>query len=126
RSYPDFTVPIADIASLPKEHLRGPDAKNDANAYYVWRLSEPMAGIPKGKYLVDDAGHIRYLEDPGINGALHVRDNGEPVQKYSAPKAMLMSFIIDGIMSQKLPWSLVLLGAFISLVLELCGLSSLA
>jgi hypothetical protein len=29
-------------------------------------------------------------------------------------------------MSQKLPWGLVLIGAFISVVLELCGLSSLA
>ena len=37
-----------------------------------------------------------------------------------------MSFIIEGIMTQKLPWGLVLLGVFISIVLELCGLSSLA
>jgi uncharacterized oligopeptide transporter (OPT) family protein len=54
-----------------------------------------------------------------------VRDNGQPVQKFKAPKAALMSFIIDGIMSQKLPWGLVLLGVFISIVLELCGISAL-
>jgi len=46
--------------------------------------------------------------------------------KFSAPKPVLMSFIIEGIMSQKLPWGLVLIGVFISVVLELCGLSSLA
>jgi uncharacterized oligopeptide transporter (OPT) family protein len=39
---------------------------------------------------------------------------------------MLMSFIIDGIMSRKLPWSMVLIGAFISIMMELLGLSSLA
>ncbi len=37
-----------------------------------------------------------------------------------------MSFIIEGIMTQRLPWGLVLIGVFISIVLELCGLSSLA
>jgi hypothetical protein len=92
----------------------------------VLRLREPQGQVPAGKYLVDDSGRIRYLEDPGINGTISKRDNGEPVAKYSAPKAMLMSFIIDGIMSQKLPWSLVLIGAFISIVMELCGMSSLA
>ncbi len=90
------------------------------------RLPEPQGGVPAGKYLVDDQGKIRYLEDPGINGQVETRDSGEKVEKYNAPKAMLMSFIIDGIMSHKLPWSLVLIGVFISVLLELLGLSSLA
>ena len=125
RDYPNFQVDLATLTE-PKEHLRGPDAARDAGEYSVLRLREPKGDVPAGKYLVDTTGHIRYLEDPGINGTINKRDNGEPVTKYSAPKAMLMSFIIDGIMSQKLPWSLVLIGAFISVVLELCGMSSLA
>ena len=36
-----------------------------------------------------------------------------------------MSLIIDGILSQKLPWGLVLLGVAISIVLELCGIAAL-
>ena len=124
RSYPNFVAPVEELQA--KEHLRGPDAAHDSGEYSVFRLREPRGEVPVGKYLVDESRHIKYLEDPGINGALHKRDNGEPVVKYSAPKAMLMSFIIDGIMSQKLPWSLVLIGAFISIVLELCGMSSLA
>jgi len=36
-----------------------------------------------------------------------------------------MSFIIDGIMSHKLPWGLVLLGAAIALVLQMSGISAL-
>src|SRR5207245_3638206 len=55
------------------------------------------------------------------------RDNGEKVKsKFSAPKPVLMAFIIEGIMTQRLPWGLVLIGVFISVVLELCGMSSLA
>jgi len=124
RDYPRFT---ADPAALTeRQHLRGPDAANDAAEYRVLRLSEPTDGVPAGKYLIDDQGKIRYLEDPGINGQVKTRDSGEKVEKYNAPKAMLMSFIIDGIMSRKLPWSLVLIGVFLSILLELLGLSSLA
>jgi uncharacterized oligopeptide transporter (OPT) family protein len=36
-----------------------------------------------------------------------------------------MSLIIDGILTQKLPWPLVLLGVFLAIVLELCGIASL-
>src|SRR5581483_10405381 len=97
-SYPEFSVPTA---GLPREHLRGPDAANDAGEYFVYRLREPQGAVPAGKYLLDDAGHIKCLEDPGINGAIGKRDNGESVFKYKAPKAMLMSFIIDGILSRK-------------------------
>lgn len=123
----DFPAFQADAAALTeRQHLQGPDAARDAAEYRVLRLSEPREGVPAGKYLVDDQGKIRYLVDPGINGSVATRDGGEKVTKYNAPKAMLMSFIIDGIMTQKLPWSLVLIGVFISILLELLGLSSLA
>src|SRR5262249_18230504 len=54
------------------------------------------------------------------------RPDGSSVQKYDAPKAVLMSYIIKGILSHKLPWGLVLLGAMISIVLEMSGIPSLA
>ena len=37
-----------------------------------------------------------------------------------------MSYIIKGILSQELPWGLVLIGAMIAIVLELTGVPSLA
>ena len=37
-----------------------------------------------------------------------------------------MSYIIKGILDRKLPWGLVLFGVMIAVVLELCGVSSLA
>lgn len=87
--------------------------------------AEALAVLSPGKYLVNDQGAVTYLVDPGINGSLNKRDDGSNVTKYEAPKARLMSLIIDGILTQKLPWGLVLLGAALALVLELCGISAL-
>jgi len=126
RSYPGVTFSLSEFTGT-RERLRGPDASRDPGEYNVVWLHEPRGDIPAGKYLVDDSGHVKYLEDPGINGKLDTRDNGEKVKsKFSAPKPVLMSFIIEGIMSQRLPWGLVLIGVFVSIVLELCGMSSLA
>jgi putative OPT family oligopeptide transporter len=43
-----------------------------------------------------------------------------------APQATLMSTIIKGLLSRNLPWGLVLVGLFISVTLELCGIQSLS
>ncbi len=43
-----------------------------------------------------------------------------------APQATLMSTIITGLLNQNLPWGLVLVGVFITLTLELCGVHSLS
>ena len=47
-------------------------------------------------------------------------------QSLPAPQATLMSTIIKGLLSQNLPWGLVLCGVSISIVLELCGIHSLS
>ena len=47
-------------------------------------------------------------------------------QSLPAPQATLMSTIIKGLLSQNLPWGLVLCGVSISIVLELCGIRSLS
>jgi putative OPT family oligopeptide transporter len=46
--------------------------------------------------------------------------------KLAAPQATLMSTIITGLLSQNLPWGLVLVGVCISVTLELCGIHSLS
>ena len=43
-----------------------------------------------------------------------------------APQATLMATIIKGLLSQNLPWGLVLVGVFVSVTLELCGVRSLS
>ena len=43
-----------------------------------------------------------------------------------APQATLMATIITGLLNQNLPWGLVLVGIFITVTLELCGVHSLS
>jgi putative OPT family oligopeptide transporter len=43
-----------------------------------------------------------------------------------APQATLMATIINGLLNQNLPWGLVLVGIFIAVTLELCGVHSLS
>ena len=56
--------------------------------------------------------------------------NGEvkttKLDRYDAPKATLISYIIKGILNQELPWGLVLIGAMIAVVLELSAIPALA
>ena len=108
-----------------RERLAGAQAGSDTNEYFVYHKTSPENG-PAGRYLVNGEGMPVYLVDPGINGIYETRPDGSTVQKFTAPKATLMSYIIKGILSGELPWGLVLLGVFISIVLELCGIPSLA
>jgi putative OPT family oligopeptide transporter len=47
-------------------------------------------------------------------------------ETYSAPQATLMATLIKGILSFQLDWQYVLVGVFIAIVLELCGIKSLS
>jgi len=47
-------------------------------------------------------------------------------EKIAAPQATLMATLIKGLLSQSLPWGLVLVGVFVSVTLELCGIHSLS
>ncbi|MDH3252204.1 MAG: oligopeptide transporter, OPT family, partial [Ignavibacteria bacterium] len=46
--------------------------------------------------------------------------------RYAAPQATLMATIIKGLLAQDLPWALVFIGMFVSIVVELCGIRSLS
>ncbi|HEX2062406.1 MAG TPA: OPT/YSL family transporter [Thermoanaerobaculia bacterium] len=97
----------------------------DTKQYNVWFRQDPGGGNAE-KYLVDDAGRPVYYVDPGINGTIRQLPSGKQVDKFDAPKATLMSYIIKGILGGELPWGLVLLGVMIAVVLELSGIPSLA
>ncbi len=47
-------------------------------------------------------------------------------QSVAAPQATLMATLIKGLLSQNLPWGLVLVGVFVAVTLELCGIHSLS
>jgi putative OPT family oligopeptide transporter len=117
---------VDDPAQLGRsEKLTGPQAASDQNSYRVWQRLDPTGG-PAQRYLVNEQGRAVYLVDPGINGTHRLRPDGSAVSKFDAPKATLMSYIIKGILSRKLPWALVLLGVMIAIVLEMSGIPSLA
>jgi uncharacterized oligopeptide transporter (OPT) family protein len=72
--------------------------------------------IPDGRYYYDPAAkRIEYQERVGIGS-----------ERLPAPQAVLMSTVINGILRRSLPWGLVLIGVFIVVVMELCGVRSLA
>lgn len=128
--YTKKNLPAAriNVAELPREKQRvgGLYALEDSKEYFVLHATaDKRKDIPPGKYLVDESGAIRYLVDPGVNGHVAESDTGVKIPKYDAPKARLMSSIIDGILKQNLPWSLVLLGIAIAIMLELSGVPSL-
>ena len=107
------------------EKAKGKFTDVDQNTYRVWQNTTPEMG-QVGKYLVDDQGKPVYFVDPGINGIIKKDDEGKELERYDAPKATLMSYIIKGVLGQNLPWGLVILGAMIAVVLELSGVPSLA
>lgn len=74
-------------------------------------LESALRGIQPGRYVVNSTGQITHRL--------------VPVTKFDAPKARLFSLIIDGILTRKLPWALVLVGIALALMMELVGVSAL-
>jgi putative OPT family oligopeptide transporter len=72
--------------------------------------------IADGKYLYSPAS--KKIEVQWIQGI--------GSEKAAAPQARLMATVINGILSQKLPWGLVLMGVFVVVAVELLGIRSLS
>jgi putative OPT family oligopeptide transporter len=72
--------------------------------------------LADGKYLYSPATHqieVQWIQGIGS-------------EKAAAPQARLMATVINGILSRKLPWGLVLLGVFLVIGVELLGVRSLS
>ncbi|HEX8709782.1 MAG TPA: oligopeptide transporter, OPT family [Pyrinomonadaceae bacterium] len=120
---PDLRADMSQLGG--EEKLEGPQGVSDPKTYRVWQKID-TGGSAAQRFLVDEQGVPVYMVDPGINGTHRIRPDGSAVTKFDAPKATLMSYIIQGILSRKLPWGLVLLGVMIAIVLEMSGIPSLA
>ncbi len=77
-------------------------------------LGSPV--LADGKYLYSPAS--RQIEVQWIQGI--------GSERAAAPQARLMATVINGILSQKLPWGLVLMGVFLVVAVELLGIRSLS
>jgi putative OPT family oligopeptide transporter len=72
--------------------------------------------LPDGKYLYSPAtGQIEVQWIQGIGS-----------EKAAAPQARLMATVINGILTRKLPWGLVMMGVFLVIAVELLGIRSLS
>src|SRR5688500_13613661 len=103
-----YTVVLAAPAGAPQEKGL------DGGMYPLVRVGG-RGDIPDGTYLVDGTGQVRYRLQPGIGSS-----------KAPAPQATLMSLVTKGILTQQLPWGLVLLGVFSSILMEIIGVPALA
>jgi putative OPT family oligopeptide transporter len=103
---------------------REPFTKKDGDPREVIKV--PDGSAPEGRFLVQpDTGAVAFLKDPTIGGVIE-EHKGAKTTRFPAPKTKIMQIIIDGVLTLKLNWSLVLIGAMIAVTLELCSVSSLA
>jgi putative OPT family oligopeptide transporter len=108
------------------EELKGNEIGSDGKPYRVWWVVSPRPGVQAGKYLVDESLTAREFIDPGIGGRMSKDGKGDPIQKFNPAQPQLFATLIEGIMSRDLPWGLVIIGAVLAIVMQLCGVSALA
>ena len=90
------------------------DVRYGANYELLNALGSPE--LADGKYLYNPkTGQIEIQWIQGIGS-----------EKAAAPQARLMATVINGILTRKLPWGLVLLGVFLVIAVELLGIRSLS
>jgi len=108
-------IPV-NIQSLPS----GVKVERDTFTYqgknYALLNSLGSHEVPDGEYLYDrSSNRIEYQWAQGIGG-----------DKAPAPQARLMATVINGILNQRLPWRLVLMGVMLVVAVEILGVRSLA
>jgi hypothetical protein len=101
--------------TVPGSKVTGTGATvNDAHKYVLLNAIGSST-LEDGKYLYDPAtGQIDVQWVQGIGS-----------EEVAAPQGRLMATVINGILSRRLPWSLVLLGVALVLGIELLGVRSL-
>ncbi len=112
-------VPVQNIAitagALPEGVVVQGTKEHDGRSYTLLNaIGSPT--IPEGKYLQDP--------QTGVVAVQWIQGIGS--ENAAAPQARLMSVVINGILNQKLPWGLVLLGVFLVIAVELLGIRSLS
>ena len=108
------------------------DAKRLPEQIRVLGANKSSSVHHKGEYVILNAigsaelADGKYLYSP-TSGRIEVQwIQGIGSEKAAAPQARLMATVINGILSRKLPWGLVLLGVFLVIAVELLGIRSLS
>jgi putative OPT family oligopeptide transporter len=99
----------------PNSKTKGTGATITGARHYVLLNSIGASTLEDGKYLYDPATQaIQVQWVQGIGS-----------EEVAAPQGRLMATVINGILSRRLPWSLVLLGVALVVGIELLGIRSL-
>ncbi|BFG71435.1 oligopeptide transporter, OPT family [Sediminibacterium sp. KACHI17] len=69
---------------------------------------------------------VKFLDKPTTEMLQQGVQHAIGTEKYPAPQATLMATLIKGILSQNLDWQYVIVGMFLAVVMELCGIKSLS
>jgi putative OPT family oligopeptide transporter len=69
---------------------------------------------------------IKVLDQPTAEMAAQGIQHAIGTDKYPAPQGTLMATLVKGILSFNLDWQFVLVGVFIAVVMELCGIKALS
>lgn len=105
-----------DVENVPAGvQIESREFEHEGKNYYLINAIG-SATIPDGKYLYNP--ETKVIEIQWIQGI--------GSERAAAPQARLMATVINGILNQKLPWGLVLMGVFLVIVVELLGIRSLA
>jgi len=132
RAFPEFAASDARVAAAAPDQLAFAP-RLECFRRQRWRVLLVRAatdGVPVGQYLVGADDRIAFRVDPGVCGVEPEQRGPDGrlekiVPKFDAPKAQLFRLVIDGVLGGHLPWGLVLLGAAVAVMMELCGVPSL-
>jgi putative OPT family oligopeptide transporter len=69
---------------------------------------------------------VKFLDRPTTEMVQQGINHAIGSDKYPAPQATLMATLIKGILSQNLDWQYVVVGIFLAITMELCGIKSLS
>jgi putative OPT family oligopeptide transporter len=69
---------------------------------------------------------VKFLDRPTTEMMQQGIQHAIGSDKYPAPQATLMATLIKGILSQNLDWQYVVVGVFLAITMELCGIKSLS
>ncbi len=110
-----------------RNSIATPAGEAPASASPDSRVELPAAGAylvlnAIGSSTLEDG---KYLYNPATQAIEIQWIQGIGSEKAAAPQGRLMATVINGILSRKLPWSLVLLGVALVLAVELLGIRSL-
>ncbi|MHB1426858.1 MAG: OPT family oligopeptide transporter [Gemmataceae bacterium] len=119
-----FVVP----EDAPSERAGKPheDDPKEYRVVHVRKDDEQNPNALPGRYLVAEDGTPVYRTDVPINRKRPKMDNDQNApEPFDAPQPQLFALLIEGILGGKLEWSLVVLGVFIALAMELAGVAAL-